>query len=319
MFQVGDHTLKMATRDQNLKRKREEMQEQNPDSMHEISWQGEWLPVELWTRVFYHMLVPAPIRIDSAAQTEAMQEHPLINGIIHEFLLFRTGLIFGDLMEVHGGFHMPNPDPGWLFMDTHTIWTPIHVGFNWESSSATRVPARRMDYMAVSSDHEYGGMYFECSGERVQLCAYDIRIRLGNLFAIHKKPISKSGSLRLTMEAREWIQCANFALPYGLHFRQILGKLVLRAPNNPRAIPEGQGKYRILRTFSIERRRDRHDDPLRYCYVVQCTISLNEIYIPSWRPYYVSRDGDRDSESQAETGGDAESISGSGSRSRNLS
>jgi hypothetical protein len=301
MFQVRDHTLylesnlKMATRNLNLKRKREEMQEQNPDSMHEISWQGEWLPVELWTRVFYHVFISGPIRTDSMDQFDTIQDHPLIAGIILEFLLFRTGVTHMDLCET--------PEQAERFWkDIIRYWIPVPDYHPLQDESRIPVPRSASQQSLFKSYETANGIHFKYvhGVVKIRFKPRFISISLGFLITFIPEPNSVS---YLGDESQNRIQIANRVLPYGLHFCKEDGFLHIRMPNNPRT---ANSKYRTIRSFEIQQKSIRRK--LCYGYEVQCSISLNELYVPSWRPY--SEDGDTGSESQAETGGDAGTESG---------
>jgi hypothetical protein len=130
--------------------------------------------------------------------------------------------------------------------------------------------------------------------------------------------VKRNGNVFLARFQKGIIRDINILLPYGMHLRQSRGDLCLFALNNPRTNP--QHRFQCIRVFPClpcDPSRDNSD----YGFRLYCEISLTEIYIPSWRPYALPRirSQDGDAESQAETGGDAESISGSRSRSRNLS
>jgi hypothetical protein len=262
----------METR--NLKRKREEMQE----SIHEISWQGEWLPVELWTRVFYYMLVPvseyAPVfSTFLKKQVEALQEHPLIAGIIEEFLQFRSGITYVDLQETW----RRNKPPGYKYFQI-PYWPQFHNGKDVKvvQTFANLEHSDARDAIRVGLG--YGNLYFTPT---------HIRIDIGYILMTSKT----AEGLEISVQDRTCIESYNSMLPYGLHFHVSKGDLCLFALNNPRTNPKH--RFQCIRVIPVEIGPGMDGDST-YWVNVRCTISLTEIYVPSWRPYYVSRNGGGD-------------------------
>jgi hypothetical protein len=249
------------------------------------------------------MLVSRPIRVDSAAQTEAMQEHPLINGIIGEFLLFQTGVTYAELETAREEEirHLSDFGVGGICWFLHAFQIPLYMGRNWRSHKISPFkrrtvgfdifwPLNRIRYYVPTTSYQYMRFQTDCIYIGVRILCADIA-----------RPMTASGCLNLTLESKNVIQYWNQLLPYGLHFLQMQGELVLRAPNNPRTNPER--KFRIIQTFPIVR-KSKFDGTVYLSYEVKYSISLTEIYVPSWRPYYVSQDGDGDAESR-DSGGDA--------------
>jgi len=260
---------------------------------HEISWQGEWLPVELWTKVFYYMLVPmaslAPVfSTFLAKQVKALQEHPLIAGIIGEFLLFRSGITYADAMRygADADYHQYR-----VYYWTHD---------------------RNRDTSVCSADCTY--LYCIPNGWN----RFGFGTRMGDIFFDPTQIYIRAGFLIVNPSRDELlsecqlriVQEVNLLLPYGMHFRLSEGNLCLFTLNNPRTNPEH--RFRCIRAICItstdefwmqlQKRVSGFD--------LDCDISLTEIYVPSWRPYshlpITKSDSENgDAESQAETGGDA--------------
>jgi hypothetical protein len=260
--------------------------------MHKISWNGEWLPVELWTRVFCYMLVPvsdfASVFLSfPAKQVVALQEHPLIAGIIEEFLQFRSGITYADLRDA---WRQNKTSPFHHFRVSY--WPRFRGG---KDSKVTQSTAS-FDYEIDADGRRrfrfglgYGNLYFAPTY---------IRIGIGSL---KMRPGKTAADMKLRDCDLKYIEYFNDMLPYGLHFRFSRGDLCLFALNNPRTNPEHRFQYIRVITWKI---LTGFEGEPTYWLNVCCTISLNEIYVPSWRPYYVSRDGDGDAESR-DSGGDA--------------
>jgi hypothetical protein len=256
---------------------------------HEISWQGEWLPVELWTKVFYYMLVPmtslAPVfSTFLAKQVEALQEHPLIAGIIEEFLLFRSGITHADAMRygVDAGyrhFHVPR-------------WAPIQNLDTPQCSAECTYRFRTRDgWDRFGFDTRVGEILFDPS---------QIHIRAG--FLILDPPDDDI----LSDHQHEIIREVNGLLPYGMHFRFSRGDLCLFALNNPRTNPDH--RFQCIRTIAVASTNELWLRLQKQVsgFDLDCDVSLNEIYVPSWRPYshlpITKSDSENgDAKSQAET------------------
>jgi len=236
-------------------------------SAHKISWNGEWLPMELWTKVFYYMLVPSHCNTFGAHtrnEIEILKRHPRIAEIIAEYLLFRTGLTHAYLEQEQSrivGHWIP-------------ITSPNQFAFRY-----SLFKKRTQD---SSGEHQH---IFSLNGIRIVFNPHSISIDLGILRPrSYKKSLTGSGYAKFSPDDLRKIRAANSVLPYGLHFRQIRGVLHLRMPNNPRL---GGSKFRYIRSFEVN--QDVIDPQLGewlYCVdEVNCTISSDELYIPSWRPY----------------------------------
>jgi hypothetical protein len=273
------------------KRKREEMQAQNPDpdleSMHEISWQGERLPVELWTKIFYYILAPKPQAVSHVFlmnETEALREHPLIAGIIREFLLFRAGVTYADLDEKRATKRYVSGNllifTSWKpFLKIRRVWDERSCKWMRRSRCATDLLFFYVRKRVHSEPYHY---HYGDDETEIRFYSDSIYISLRCLYSTNDIR-SKTGNVRLRKKDIQKIHDANRILPYGLHFCQEGGVLHLRMPNNPRL---GDSKFRNIRSYEIAHERaDPHSSKMRWRYEVDCTISLNELYIPTWRPY----------------------------------
>jgi hypothetical protein len=224
-------------------------------STHKISWDGEWLPVELWTKIFYYMLVPANCNlfsVHSRREVEILKRHPRIAEIIAEFLLFRTGLVHADLDS-------PTIPGHWIPILSPNQLAFRYSFFNWD-----------------------GYPMFSHGDVKITFRPQSISIDLGYIQPrSFKKSKTGGGYAKLSRADLRKIRIANSILPYGLHFRQVRGVLHLRMPNNPRL---GGSKFRYIQAYEM---LPNHDDPqwLYRIFEVNCMISLDELYIPSWRPY----------------------------------
>jgi len=259
------------------KRKREVMQnpDTNPKSVHEISWDGEWLPTELWTKVFYYLLVPVP-PVGLAYSTEharTLQRHPLIAGIVNEFLQFRTGITF---VELRG--NTPYPDRRGTGRVSRRYWTPMNP--KPTSMEYSHQYSIFEILVRLPTDDRYF-RYVSVSGLEILFLPDSISIHLGFLEPISfKNPKTKSGHAKFGELDRHKIRVANRVLPYGLHIHQDRGVLQIRMPNNPRL--DGP-KFRIVREFHCVCMTERGVTKIGYD--VYCNISLDKLYIPTWRPY----------------------------------
>jgi hypothetical protein len=276
----------METRSQSRKRKWEEIQNPNPDpeSIYEISWHGERLPVELWTKVFYYMLAPIPAKttlVMTADKIDILQMHPLIAGIINEFLLFRTGVTYADLEDrrkISDSSHYIN----------RGYWIPIpKIRTAWDEDEREWMPLPRyihnLSIFDISSNIR-DGIYYRYDGFWTGFIFFHkdrIHILLRWLFSRNPDKTA-TGNVKFRAEDIRKIKGANRILPYGLHFRQEGGILYLRMPNNPRVAGP---KFRIIRSFPVSQDYIPRSTKLYWGYMVDCTISLNELYIPTWRPY----------------------------------
>jgi hypothetical protein len=239
MFQVGARTTYLA------------MEEE----MHEISWDGEWLPMELWTRVFYYMLAPMAsclfISPYLKSQIGSLQEHPLIAAIVEEFLQFRTGITYADATRAGNG--------------THNIpfWTQNH-----ESTPIIE----RVQCLCQNGHDGCATAIMRTDVGYVSLASNQIRIRTTD------SPLLVQGALTDRI-----LQRINRLLPYGMHFRISKGDLCLFASNNLRTNPEH--RFRCLRVISRDIKWNQLLGIEEQVFWLNCVISLNELYIPSWRPY----------------------------------
>jgi len=225
-----------------------------PEEMHEIIWDGEWLPMELWTKVFYYMLAPMASQLFISPylkkQIGVLQEHPLLAAIVEEFLQFRTGITYADAIRAGNGTHnipfwTQNRDSSPIIDRTQCFCNAGHDG------RATAVMRTDIGYVALAPDQ--------------------IRIRVERFLVAE---VSSTDRI---------IQRINRLLPYGMHFRFLRGDLCLFAPNNLRTNPEH--RFRCLRTIPRTARYHQIADKEQHNYELNCVISLNELYIPSWRPY----------------------------------
>jgi hypothetical protein len=74
---------------------------QDPESAQDleilgISWDGEWLPMELWFKVFQCYCISRPIPTDADA-VEILESHPTIAEILDRFLPYIGGFTFSEL------------------------------------------------------------------------------------------------------------------------------------------------------------------------------------------------------------------------------
>jgi hypothetical protein len=259
------------------KRKWEEMQnpDPNPDPMHEISWHGERLPVELWTRVFYYLLVPVsrtPGPGFNTPHVKALQKHPLIAGIIHEFLLFRTGITYADL---RGTRTKPYPEAVGSVRLSQRYWTPM----NPKPTSMENAHQYSVFEIALRSVYHYT---YISPGILIKFFPKTITIHIGFLVpTLYENPTS---NMKFDEVDRHKFRAANRVLPYGLQFHQDRGILQIRMPNNPR-LRDSEPEFRIVREFHyICMTNSRRET--KFGFNVYCNISLDKLYIPTWRPYF---------------------------------
>jgi hypothetical protein len=82
---------------------------QDLESTHGISWAGEWLPMELWFKVFQYYCISQPIPADTDA-FDVLRSHPTIAEILDRFLPYLGGFTYTELLELTGGYSR-NPIP----------------------------------------------------------------------------------------------------------------------------------------------------------------------------------------------------------------
>jgi hypothetical protein len=207
----------------------------------------------------------------------ALQNHPLIAGIIKEFLLFRTGITYVDL---RGTRTIPYPECVGSVRVSRRYWIPMKVK---PSSGEYLHQYSIFEMESRVSTHGYYFRYISPSGIEIKFYPDSISIRLGFLEPIsYKNPQTKNGNVNFSEVVRHKFCIASRVLPYGLHFHQDRGILQIRMPNNPR-LGDSEPEFRIVREFHRVCVTTRGETKIGYN--VYCNISLDKLYIPTWRPY----------------------------------